>query len=95
MEELLKALKEQYDRTDNTYVDEYDGETKFTEDELYHRIVGLCCEHLIADGGQCNWDNIEILRNNGYRVWAGEKDSFGWLIGCVRKLGDNRVVYYG
>ena len=45
-------------------------------------ISTMCCE-LLTDEGGCNWDNIEILRKNGYAVYAGEQDRFGWLTACV------------
>lgn len=95
MEELLKALEELYDRKDNFYINEDDGLTYFVADDLYDRVTNLCCEHLITAGGRCNWKNIDILRNNKYRVFAAEEDGFGWLIGCVKKIHDNRAVYYG
>lgn len=44
------------------------------------------------------WDNLcpgnhfdaktkHFLEINGYRVWAGDKDSFGILVACVAKDG--------
>lgn len=92
MEQLLVALKKLYDDQSNIYQE--DGWTGFNENEMYKEVVGLCDEYLISNG-QCNWDNICILRKNGYRVFAGEKDSFGWLTGCVQKNDDERVIVYG
>jgi hypothetical protein len=93
MEQLLIALKKLYDDQTNIYRDE--EWTGFKEDELYNEVVGLCNGYLITKDGQCNWNNILILRNNGYRVYAGEEDSFGWLVGCVQKKDDPRVIVYG
>ena len=31
-----------------------------------------------------NFDNIEILKQYGFNVFPGDKDSFGWLTGCIR-----------
>ena len=45
-------------------------------------ISTMCCE-LLTDEGGCKWDNIEILRKNGYAVYAGEQDRFGWLTACI------------
>lgn len=93
MEELLKVLERLYKDQSNTYQE--DGWTGFNESELYNETVALCNDYLIGNGGLCNWDNIRILRENGYRVFAGEKDSFGWLTGCVQKQGDPRILVYG
>ena len=93
MKELLTALEKLYGDQSNIYQE--DGWTGFNENEMYNEVVGLCNEYLITNGGLCNWDNIRILRSNGYRVFAGEKDSFGWLTGCVQKNNDERVVVYG
>lgn len=95
MEELIKKLEELYNEENNYYFDEYDRCTYFKDSLLYHDVEGLCCENLITNGGGCNWDNINILRNSGYRVFPGDRDSFGWLVGCIRKHGDKRTVCYG
>lgn len=93
MKELLEALEQLYADQDNIYQEE--GWTGFNESVLYNKVVCLCDEYLITDDGRCNWDNMNILRINGYRIFAGERDSFGWLTGCVQKLNDSRVVVYG
>lgn len=94
MEKLLEKLEQLYATQNNSYsgegYDEY-----FKESDLYYEIEGLCNEYLITKSGGCNWDNINILRSKGYYVYAGEKDSFGWLTGCIQKKGDNRIVVYG
>lgn len=96
METLLKALEELYDIQDDSYVFEEDGNTYFEcDNEIVYNVENLCAEKLIAKGGLCNWSNIRVLRDNGYRVFAGEKDGFGWLTGCVQKNGDPRILIYG
>ncbi len=49
---------------------------------------------LLIDGnGQCRWDAIAELNDNGFFVSAGERDSFGWLTGCIQtKKG---IIVYG
>ena len=94
MEKLLEKLEQLYATQNNSYSGE-DGDEYFKESDLYDEIEGLCNEYLITESGGCNWDNIRVLRSKGYDVYAGEKDSFGWLTGCVRKYGDNRIVVYG
>lgn len=46
-------------------------------------ITSLAEDALIAEGGRCNWDNIALVKAAGFSVYAGEKDSFGWLTGCI------------
>lgn len=95
MEKLLKLLELLYGEQDNSYYYEPERSTYFKESELSIKVEGLCNEYLIGSNGGCNWDNITILRNNGYNVFAGERDSFGWLTGCVQKQGDKRIMVYG
>lgn len=97
MDLLLTQLEELFNQEDNYIVDEDDGCAYFKDSELYKEVNNSCCEVLITSNGQCDWGNIAILRNNGYRVFAGEWDSFGWLIGCIRKNDDplRRTVCYG
>lgn len=60
---------------------------------LREEIEGLadCC--LITLHGGCAWDNIYVLRKMGYRVYAGDKDSFGWLTGVIENKQGTYVVY--
>ena len=95
MKSLLNALEKLYSVQGNSYECEYDGNVYFENNDIVNEAISLCDEKLIANGGLCNWDNIRILRNNGYRVYAGEKDGFGWLTGCVQKNDDPRILVYG
>lgn len=95
METLLKKLDELYSMRDNSSTSDYDGQEYFDSSDVVDEVERLCCEKLITAGGLCNWDNIRILRSNGYDVFAGERDSFGWLTGCVQKDNDPRILVYG
>jgi len=98
MEKLLNALEKLYSNPDDIYESKGDNGGPwfgFTDSELLHEVKGLCCDHLIAAGGGCNWGNIRILNQHGYRVFAGEEDSWGWLTGCVKKRDDKRTIVYG
>lgn len=93
MNELLEALERLYNNGNDI---RQDGEGfGFNESELLDEVICLCDDLLIADGGQCNWSNIHILEQRGYHVYAGERDSWGWLTSCVQKKGDKRVIVYG
>lgn len=55
----------------------------------------LCNELLISAGGGCNLENIDKVRKAGYKIYPGEKDSFGWLSGCVENLNTRKILVYG
>ena len=95
MDELLEALEKLFNEQNNSYVYEGDGKTYFKDDDSINKVRSLCNELLITSAGLCNVDNIEILRKNGYRVFAGETDWFGWITGCVQKKNDPRILVYG
>lgn len=48
---------------------------------------------LITSNGYCNYKNMRILEQKGFEIYPGEKDSFGWLIGCIQK--NDRVLVFG
>ena len=50
-------------------------------------------ELLITEGGNCEWDRIELLATEGYPVFPVEKDRFGWLIGGIST--QKGVITYG
>lgn len=61
--------------------------------ELADLAENEACGELITGSGDCNWKRIRQLRNEGYRVYAGDEDSFGWVTGCIQK--DDKVLVYG
>lgn len=52
-------------------------------DDTYPEGLLDLVEKVLMVGGGCNWPNIERVRDAGFRVYPGEKDSFGWLSGCI------------
>lgn len=93
MENLIKALK-QIESEES--IEKTDYLTNGYRDDLHPLInvaSNLACEELITDSGSCNWDNIKSLKEQGYNVFAGEKDSFGWLTGCIRT--SKGIVVFG
>lgn len=97
MDKLLELLEQLYNQTidESAYCEDEMSWYFKDENALAQEVESLCDELLISDNGQCNWENIIILKNAGYRVYAGERDSFGWLTGCVQKKGDKRIIVYG
>lgn len=84
--ELLQAI-EKNDEI-KIYGDYYDS-----QHEDIRKAASMACDYLICDDGHCNWDNIEILEDIGIRVFAGEQDRFGWVIGCIGLK--NGIIVYG
>jgi hypothetical protein len=70
-------------------------EVGYSVDELpdvVQDVIQLADECLIGNHGQCDWDNINKVKQAGFNVRAGEQDSFGWLSGLITtSKGD--VVY--
>jgi len=56
-------------------------------------VVELANKHLITDKGQCNWYNINFLKNAGIDIFPVERDSFGWMLGGI--LTSKGVIVYG
>lgn len=79
---LLKAIDE-----DSTQEDAYDKIIKNST------VSSLACDALIDNYGQNKYENHEILADNGFPVFPGERDRFGWLTGCIQtKKG---IIVYG
>lgn len=94
IEMLVRALLELTDEDfcepdDETYI-RYAKTTPATEE-----CEEMANELLIRMDGRCNWENIRNLCKYGFSVYAGEKDSFGWLTGCIGFPDGERVLVYG
>lgn len=61
--------------------------------EFLDEVEMYACGDLITAQGGCNWKNISDLKKSGFDVYAGDKDSFGWLTGCIES--DGKVFVYG
>lgn len=60
---------------------------------IIQKAIELACDNLITSSGGCNWSNMEILKRHGFKVTAGEKDSFGWLTGLIHT--SKGTIMYG
>ena len=65
----------------------------YGDDKELVLIESLAEELLIKDNGQCDWSNIDKLKELGFNVYAGDEDSFGWLTGYIETK--NGIVVYG
>lgn len=56
-------------------------------------IINIANTVLIDENGNNIYEYEEYLRSNGFNIFAGEQDRFGWLSGCIQtKKG---IIVYG
>lgn len=84
LEKLITLLKE---LNASDLPDDYDNYIKNNEIEI------LACDTLVGSKGECLWDNHRILNTNGFSVFPGERDRFGWLTGCIQT--EKGIIVYG
>ena len=86
MEELLEAMNK-YWETHETTVEE-DGRKFFPDlvDDETGNLINLMWKWLFING-QWNPETKAYLRDNGYRCWIGDGDSYGILVACITKDG--------
>jgi hypothetical protein len=70
--EILISLLQLIDQDENV-----DINNKRHVHPLVEAVVYLATEYL------ANYENIQLLKNAGYKVFPGEQDSFGWLTGWI------------
>ncbi len=64
----------------------------YDNDTVYNAAC-IATSVLIDEGGSCEWENITILKDNGFYVFPLEKDRFGWLIGGIST--NKGIISYG
>ena len=69
-----------------TEEEEYSLWPKDPYGELAQRIEGIFWDELMS-GNHFNPDGKKALMDKGFRVFAGDRDSFGILVACVSKDG--------
>ena len=96
---VLRKLDAIQNRTDllHAETDEF-GRNFFDtnkDDSDLQELVGLMNETFITEKGRPNYENINWFKEHGgYRVFPGEKDSFGWLTAGISKLG-GPILWFG
>lgn len=82
------------------YTSEEDGKRYFGNIEnteevhpLLDEIDTLANGELITSQGQAAFSAHKQLEYAGFKVFCGERDSFGWLIGCIRT--SRGIICYG
>jgi len=90
MDNLLKELKtfESWNFTSNVeMLEQYKSKNLFKNAVIKNKVVKISCmanDLLIDNNGGVIWENVELLKTQGYSVFPKEQDRFGWLIGCIK-----------
>lgn len=94
MENLIALLK-QIDALEmkDSYARDLNNNKNAAVKELADQVASLADTLLIGPNGECLWDQHTILKEAGYDVFPGERDSFGWLTGCIQTT--KGIVMFG
>lgn len=63
--------------------------------EIVTEVEYLCLDLFISDDGTPNYKNIREIRNQGFKVYPTESDSFGWLMAACEKVSTGSIIYFG
>lgn len=89
IQKLIELLKE----VDFSTFKESEDETGwFGSDEEIEEVL---CEIIILPNGGVDYAAIAILKEYGYSVYPGEKDSFGWLTGVLQFPDGEHYIVFG
>ena len=87
MSELIITLINAIDTDDSVPLR---GQYFVGEHPLVNAIIYLANRYLIGDE-QC--EHMENMKKNGYDVYPGERDGFGWLTGRIKT--NRGIVVFG
>lgn len=75
----------------------FDDPNNFDKDGYaYDSNVGFNLMEWLDCSSTCpSWDMRMAFADNGYHVYSGESDSFGWLIGIVEDRKTHRMITFG
>ena len=99
MEEKIKRLKELLVEHDNNKEIQYTDDitryynTNLRDNDIIKELEDLAYELFITANGRPNYDAINMAKREGINVFPGDKDSFGWLTGCVKLYGQNHAIF--
>lgn len=66
---------------DKLVIAEYNNEQI---DEHYPTFGSLVDSCIIGEAGRVNYDAVNTLTSQGFKVGPGETDSFGWVTGIIQ-----------
>lgn len=82
MQRLVECLKTV---EDSSLPNEADTRLDTVDHPLIDEIEFIATRLLINDQGEPEFDEIDRLyKEFGYFVFPGERDSFGWVTGCIQ-----------
>ena len=95
---MEKDLNELVENLEKTFKDK----KNFEQDEENENCFWTCdtkvdypVDRLLIDFNQIcnvNWITVEYLKQRGWKVYAGERDSFGWLTGIIEPMSITKEV---
>ena len=64
---------------------------------IWESKLNIPLSSLLIRNGDCDWEVINYLKKNGgFNIYAGERDSCGWLTGVIEHpSAPNRRILYG
>lgn len=98
MEEKIKRLKELLAEHDNNKEIQYTDNsiryynTNLRDNDIIKELEDLAIELFVTFDGHPNYAMIAVVKKEGLHVFPGDKDSFGWLTGCVKLYGQNHAI---
>ena len=98
MEEKIRRLKELLIEHDHNKKIQYTDEgtryynTNLRDNDIIKELDDLADDLFITSNGHPNYDAINMAKKEGIYVFPGDKDSFGWLTGCVKLYGQNHAI---
>lgn len=97
---LVEILEELHTLVPDENLEESDGTLYYPEsfsnsnwEALRDEAESLCFKVITDNNGHPKLENRMKLQENGFHTYAGDGDSFGWLVGCISKYG--RVMTFG
>lgn len=91
LDELVSNLEKTFKDVNNFQQDEENPNCYWTCDtEVDYPIDRYLID--FNEIGNVNWDSVEYLKQRGWKVYAGERDSFGWLTGIIEPIEITREV---
>ena len=93
IEKFITELKELFDAEEEFYIVVDEEYNAIEYNDTANRLSGEACKYLICSDGRVNYHNRAKIENEGFKIYPGDKDSFGWLVGVIER--NNRKLLFG
>lgn len=91
MENLIQLLQDL--ENDTTMMEDHNRYLTREDHKSIENIKTIAYDYLITEEGECNWDNIQIMKEYKFYAFPVEKDRCGWLIGGISTR--KGIITYG